>query len=436
MTKMKLGLTPWRSIALLAGGLFLQFGSAAAQESVTLEEAVARALVRSPQMAQAEQSVSSAELTRRQSWAAFLPTVSAGSSGSLRSSNIFDPTTQRVVQGSSDSYSASLSASYSVFEGGRRFAEMDQARADLAAADARRIDQRFQVALQTKSLFFTALRQEDLLEVARQRVDQAQQTLDLVRTQIRVGTGTISDSLRARLDLVNAQQAVLQSEVALRAARFALGRQIGEGAPVAPVRPDNLEPRPLDLSEEEVYLLAEEESPSVRAARQSTESSAAAVRAAKTAWLPTLRFSSGYSWANQDRSFTGGSTSWSMGLSASYPIFNGFQRETSIDRAQFTQRVSRLQEDDARLAARQEADAALQDLRMAERAIEIAEEANLVAQEDLRVVTERYRVSVATILDLVISQISAAQAATDVVTSRYDYLLARAQLEAVLGREF
>ena len=420
---------------LLAGALILLPANGHAQITVTLDEAVQRALVRSPQMAQSEQSVSNAQLTHRQSWGSFLPSLSASSSGSLRSTSRFDPNTDRIVEGSSDSYSASLSASYTVFQGGRRFAEMSAARADLNAAEARRIDQRFQVALQTKQLFFAALRQDELLEVARQRVTQAQQTLDLVRTQIRVGTGTVSDSLRARLDLVNARQTVLEFETALRAARFALGRQIGEGRPVEPVRPGSLEPTPLGLSDEEVYVLAEEESPSVRAARESTESAAAAVRSAKTAWFPSLSLSSGYSWANQDASLAGGTTSWSLSMRASYPIFNGFQRGSTIDRAQFAQRVSRLQEDDSRLAARQEADAALQELRTAEQAIAIAEEANLVAQEDLRVVTERYRVSVATILDLVTSQISAAQAAADVVTSRYDYLLARAQLEAVLGRE-
>jgi outer membrane protein TolC len=105
-----------------------------------------------------------------------------------------------------------------------------------------------------------------------------------------------------------------------------------------------------------------------------------------------------------------------------------------VDRAQWTQRVARLQEDDARLAARQEADGALQAVRTAEQAIAIAQEAQAVAQEDLRVVGERYRVGVATILELVTSQISAVQAGVNVVTSRYDYVLARAQLEAVLGR--
>ncbi len=121
-------------------------------------------------------------------------------------------------------------------------------------------------------------------------------------------------------------------------------------------------------------------------------------------------------------------------MSLSYPIFNNFQRESSLDRAQFSQRVARLQEDDSRLAARQEADAALYNLRTAERAIEIAQEAELVAGEDLRVVRERYSVGVATILDVLISQNAADQASVDVVTSRYDYVLARAELESILGR--
>ena len=124
-----------------------------------------------------------------------------------------------------------------------------------------------------------------------------------------------------------------------------------------------------------------------------------------------------------------------MSLSLSYPIFNGFQRESSIDRAQYTLRVSRLQEDDARLAARESADAALQNLLTAEQAILIAEDAAFVAAEDLRVVRERYSVGAATILDVLTSQNAQTQADVDVVTARYDYILARAELEAILGRE-
>jgi outer membrane protein TolC len=59
----------------------------------------------------------------------------------------------------------------------------------------------------------------------------------------------------------------------------------------------------------------------------------------------------------------------------------------------------------------------------------------VVAEEDLRVVRERYRVGVATVLDVVTSQIALDQARVNMVGSRYDYLAAKSQLEAILGRE-
>jgi len=420
---------------LAAGAGLLVPRSGASQETVTLTEAVERALIRSPQMAQQRQSVDNALLARKSSWAAFLPTISANTSGSLRSSQTFNDITGRFESGSSDSYGAGLSGSLTLFEGTRRFREYDASKADVRAAEARYADQRFQVTLQTKSLFFDALRQEELLEVARQRVVQAEQNLEIVRNRTLLGEATISDSLRARLDLVNAEQAVLQAETAVRGARFSLGRQIGVAQPVVPDPPDDLDPGPLPLTEPEIMELAESTSPAVVAAGEATAAASASVSAAKTAYIPSLSLSSGYNWSNQDASLQGGRTSWSMSLRMSYPIFNGFQRENSIDRAQLVQRVSELQADDARVAAREQADAALQNLLTAERAILIAEEATLVAAEDLRVVRERYQVGAATILDVLISQNALTQADTDLITARYDYILGRAELEAILGRE-
>ena len=74
-------------------------------------------------------------------------------------------------------------------------------------------------------------------------------------------------------------------------------------------------------------------------------------------------------------------------------------------------------------------------LRTSEQAIAIAIEARDVAEEDLRVVQQRFDLSVATILDLITSQIALVQAESGLVTARYDYAVARAQLEAILGSE-
>ncbi len=430
-----------RSLRGIAAGTALCLGSpAAAQQpgaelTVTRDQAVARALERSPAMAQASQQVENAEVGRRTAYGAFLPTLSASSGASLRSSERFDPATDRIVSGSNDSYNASLSAGYDLFTGGRRFAELDRSRADLSAAEARREDQRFQVKLQTEQLFFAALREGELLEVAGARLGQAEESLEMTRRQARVGLATTSDTLRARLEMVNARQAVLQAETATRAARFALGRQVGADRPVIPLPPSDLEPTPLPLTEEELLAAAEASSPALRAAAAASGAAGAAASAARTAYLPVLRLSSGYGWANEDPSFGGGSTSWSFSLSASLPIFNGFQREATIARAEQSRNVAQLQEEDARLAAREEADGALRALATGETAIDIAEEAVRVAEEDLRVVRERYRVGVATALDVVTSQIALDQARVNLVGSRYDYVMARARLEAILGTE-
>jgi len=57
------------------------------------------------------------------------------------------------------------------------------------------------------------------------------------------------------------------------------------------------------------------------------------------------------------------------------------------------------------------------------------------ATEDMRVQQERYRVGAATILDLLTSQASLTQALVNQVQSRFNYLVSRATLEALVGHE-
>lgn len=64
-----------------------------------------------------------------------------------------------------------------------------------------------------------------------------------------------------------------------------------------------------------------------------------------------------------------------------------------------------------------------------------SEEAVRVSQEDLRVVSVRYQNGVDTFLDLSTAQLAEAQAGVDLVTARYNYLVARATLEALVGRD-
>lgn len=415
------------------------FVSAVAQErmeTVSLDEAMERAMLHSPQLAQTQASLRNAGSNRRRALGSFLPNISVSSGASVNSSSRFDPNTQRVVEGSSDSYNAGISANYQIFQGGRKYHELGRTASAQAEAEARLQSQRFSVLLQTTTLFMNALRQSELLEVAEASLNRARESLDITRARVEGGAATRSDTLRTRLELANARQSLLQSQNQLRAARFALGRQVGANGPVIPVAPhDDLAPGPLALSEAEILALAESRSPSVRAAEAAAAVANSSLSNARSSYLPSLSATSSYSWANQEPTLDQGSTSWSFRISGSYQLFDGFAREQSVSQASEGRRVARLTEDDARRAVRQEVDAALRTLETQELAITIAQEALAVAKEDLRLNRVRYDARAGNIFDVIVSQVALDQAEANLVSARYDYALARAELESIIGRK-
>lgn len=427
-----------RTLSLVLGGLGVGAPAAAQQPAETalgLEEVVRLAVLHAPAMAQAEGGIQNAEMGRRAAMASFLPSLSMSSGTSLSSSERFNPTTNTSVTGSNDTYNAGVSAAVDVFTGGRKTAELRDAHAALESAEASAREQRFAVVLSAKQAYFTVLEASELIRVAEASVRRAEESLEAARTRMQVGTATRSDVLRGELALNEARQALLQARNDRHVATFALGRLVGADGPVAARPPESLEARALEVSREELLQLALEASPRMLAAEAAVRSGEAGVRAARAQYFPSLRASSGYSWFNQDPAFTGGRTSWSMGLSLSMPVFNGLQREATVSRSRVQADIARAQLDDARRQLRAETERLAGAVDLAAQRAALAEEALRVAEEDLRVQRERYRLGASTILDLITSENNLIQAENNQVSARYDYQIARAQLEALVGRE-
>jgi outer membrane protein TolC len=125
---------------------------------------------------------------------------------------------------------------------------------------------------------------------------------------------------------------------------------------------------------------------------------------------------------------------WTIGVGTTFPIFNGFQREDAVTRADAASEVARVAALDARRQVRTESARLVSALRFAEQNIALAGEAATAAQEDLRVQTERYRAGIATALDRQTSELAVTQAELGLVAARYNYQVTRATLEALVGR--
>ena len=89
---------------------------------------------------------------------------------------------------------------------------------------------------------------------------------------------------------------------------------------------------------------------------------------------------------------------------------------------------------DARLASQQQLIQFVGALRTAEERVGIQTASVAAAEEDLRVQSQRYAVGASTLLDVLTSQTQLNQARSDLIQARYDYRIAKAQIEALIGR--
>jgi outer membrane protein len=420
---------------LAAAPLAAQQPQQPVQLEVTLNEAVQRALQVQPGMVQARGDQRNAGAQTRSAFGAYLPTLSTGVSAARSNVGRIDVTTGQPVP-PEYSYTGSLNVSLEVFDGFRRLANLKSAGANRDAAEAGVVNQRFQVTLATKQVFYDALAREELVRVADAQVRRAQQQLQISVEKLRAGSATRSDSLRSRVEYGNARIALLQAQAALATAQANLGRQIGVDVPVRAV-PDTVLPPPPDTAALRQVALGN--APAVEQAEAQARAARAQVWSSRAQYWPSLTVSysnnrQGIGSPNLPLFNTYPETfSWRFGFN--WTLFNGFTREANQVSASASRDLAEARAADARRQVNALLTQQMFALATSVEQIAIARDNLAAATEDLRVQNERYRVGAATILDLLTSQTALTQAEVNVVQTRFNYLIARAQVEAVVGRQ-
>jgi outer membrane protein len=435
-----------RLALLLAGVSMSGLRAAAGQErTVTLEEAIRLALQVQPAVVQARGDVDVARAGQREAIGGYLPTVSFSSSLSQNSPDRWNPQTQQYITGQrSVSYSTGLSASLLIFDGFSRMAQTKAAGATAASAEASLTNQRFQVILQTKQAFFNALAAAELVKVTQTQVARSEQQLKISKDKLAAGSAIRSDTLRATVDLGNARLQLLNAQAQLATAEANLARLIGvEGAVHASGQPAFPDLAALDTAALRQEVLRA--SPAVQAAEAQARAARAQVGVSRSQYLPTISASYSQNWAGaQNDVWLSPSSvvnwpklgnSWSLRFNLSWPIFNGFTRETGLTRSLASRDAAEARAADARRQANANFTQQLAALEAAAQQLAIAQASRAAAEEDLRVQQERYRLGAATIVDVLTSQVSLGQAEVNLVQARLNVLLAKAQIEALLGRE-
>ncbi|MGH9318618.1 MAG: TolC family protein [Vicinamibacteria bacterium] len=318
----------------------------AAQERLTLLEAVNRSLSHYPSLRASLAQVDAAAAAVDEAEAARFPTVSVG--GSLtryQEPTIVHPihafTPDLVPPFDRTLFQLLADLDYSLFDGGARRSRIDESRARARGQESSFADVRQRLLSQVVQEYLRALSRSSTLSAQDRSIDALELELSRVKQLFDVGRAATVDVLRVEAAIAASRAERVRVLSSLKLAERNLARLIG--ADESETRASSL--APVELSDrrvpprEEIRQKALESNPTVRLAREELDIAEASLGVSRSRRLPTVNVDGRY--VNYGSASGANSLEWNVGVSLHYPVFTGGAVASAVARSQATARSAR-----------------------------------------------------------------------------------------------
>lgn len=290
------------------------------------------------------------------------------------------------------------------------------------------------VILQVEQAYFQVLGLQAVVKVNHQSLQDAGTNLAAAQDRRASGIATVGDVYKAEAALAGTRLSVQQSEGQLALARGLLATVIGD-------TPDTLltlaawkdQPKLeiLAITVESLMSDARNARPELLAAKEQELAAAAKLAATRGSGLPTLNFD-----ANAGRTRVrdiGSSSQFSALLSLKIPLFYGFGDLAAIHQAEAQLDGARTNTDDLRSQVELQVWQSYQNLRTAAVTLDSSDAQLKSAALAAEVSSARYKGGLETILDLLVSQNTLANARVQQIQARLDWAAARTSMGHAVG---
>lgn len=419
---------------------------------LTLEDALQLARTYNPQYRQVLAERDVATVQRRQGFGALLPTLSAsfGTSGDsnrrLSAEDIFGNVLEQedyIVTKSSRS-NQGVSASLTLFDGGANLNRIRESSLNAQAVEARITARGMQMRADVAGRYFAALQAEHALRVEEQLLASAQQQFTMTQRRFEIGSARREDLLGAEAQVANQEQQLEQARSNVQKMRLQLLRELGVDQEIEFGLVDETGAifDPSGIDKETLIAEALRSSPRMIEREAAVSSRKHGVSTARGARLPRITVSGSFGRSAAASEFDAlfemspRNSSLGFNISASLPLFSGFQTSYNIANAelQLTNASEQLRAE--RLALETEIRTSLIDLANAYRSHLHAERSLALSQERLELTEERYRTGGAvSFIDLQNAIDGAALAERQAIDARFSFVNALVTLEAKVGKE-
>jgi outer membrane protein len=387
-----------------------------------------------------------------------------------------------------------LQASYRL-EGSSIF-QVASARADRKATRARVTAAAFTLENTVTAQYLTALRARDEVEVADRQLQRARENYELASARVEVGAALPTDGKQAEVERGRAEVALLEAESGLRVEKLRLLEQLGVQASGEFQLASEFDVFDPPWTRDELVSRALEGHPQLRAFEAQESARKASARQAWSQYLPSLFVSGTWSGRarqigdnnyllNQAESSLASSQTncqlwnqiaagigedlvtgyprecnsavltpdqeaqilanndvfpfnfrkepWALYVQVSFPVFSGFSRQRQVAQAKAAAEDAHLDRVAEELRLRTAVTQAYDELVTSSQVVTIERRNREVAEEQLELAQERYRLGAANFLELLEAQSSLATAERDYLNALYRFHGATWALESAVG---
>ena len=287
-----------------------------------------------------------------------------------------------------------------------------------------------EVVYQVKSAYYNQLYLQQQVEVYEDSVLQYQIHLEQAQAYYAIGSKAKIDVSTAAYNLDNTKLTLIQAKNAVENGFAQLTNAMGvpEFAPFD--IKDRLDKKRYDITFDEAFNIAMEQSPTLAAAKKKMEGSKLLIKSSKVAFLPNL---DGFGSYTKGGKTPGSDYGYQIGAKLSYTNLNLFLLKKQLDEATLTYKKDQADYETQRQKMYLDVKQAYIQLKNAQQSIPVARTSMEVAKERYDLASGRYKVGLGDAIELKDAQIEYVNAKLQYYNTLMQYHISAANLERVIG---
>ena len=434
----------------IAIGLILSYPSLNfAQEAagkLTLKQTIEAAIKANLRLQQSQDEVEAAQANKKARTTEFFPTLNARYSYLKRD----NPTTTvfgtpqtglvDVLVNPEDEYNFVTSFNQPIFTGFALFNQYKIASLGLDVAEFLEKITRQNVILDAKNAYYSILKTQKLVDVARDTVRQIAAQKDVAENMYQVGMSPLNDLLQSQVQLANAKQRLITAQNTMEIAKSQFNTLLRKPVNAPVVIADILDYTSFEYDIDYCLTRAEANRLEIQVADLEVQIAGKDYKLSQRDYYPAVNLTGTWTRRGTDWDVDGGEgigdkDFWDIRATATWNFWEWGRTRYGVKEklSRLSQAKSRKEEihDNIDLEVKK---AYLRTIE-SEKNITTIEKATEQANENLRITEERYKEQVSTTTDVLVAQTLLTDTMTNYYNALYDFKIAKAVLYRAIGQE-